>query len=287
MTAVTVAPTNAECTASLNKVGMGHASPSRCSSGQSRHPACSSRPCKGQRRGRYNRRARSFQQQAQVWGDCADTSAKAASAEAQTPVAHPVVQPPSPKAHSEDQHAESSAASCPAELLHADTAEAAAETEEYASVDDKLIRGLSKVLMQWASQTDSTEEHTCFHSQKPPPMSMIDYVARLRTYFFCSDTCFLVALIYIDRLIKTHPHIKVCNLSVHRLFFIASVLAAKYNEDTYYSNDYYARVGGLRLQEVNKLEKYVLQLLDWKLLVQPEEHHIYCKLVTGAVDKQQ
>lgn len=279
MTAVTVAPTNAECTVSLNTVGMGHAGHSSCSSGQSRHPVCS-RPCKGQRRSRYNRRAGNYQHKASVREDCADTSTKAPGADAQTPVAQPVAQAPSPKAEPEDQHAESS------EQVHADTAAVAAKTEEDATVDDKLIHGLSKVLTQWASQTDSGEL-TCFHSQKPPPLTMVDYVNRLRTYFFCSDTCFLVALIYIDRLIQMHPRIKVCQLSAHRLFFTAAVIAVKYNEDTYYSNDYYARVGGLRLQEVNKLEKHFLQLLNWKLLVQPEEHHIYCNLVTGAVEKKQ
>lgn len=118
-------------------------------------------------------------------------------------------------------------------------------------------------------------------------MSVSDYMARLRTYFFCSDSCFLVALMYIDRVTKRNPHMNICRLSCHRLLFISLILAAKYNEDTYYSNMYYSKVGGLRVQEVNKLEQYFLELLDWKLLVQPEEYDMYLKLLTGVVDARQ
>ena len=31
-------------------------------------------------------------------------------------------------------------------------------------------------------------------------------------------------------------------------------MAAKYNDDEYYKNSYYAKVGGLRIEELNKLE---------------------------------
>jgi len=150
--------------------------------------------------------------------------------------------------------------------------------------NQKLMDGLSKVLAQWASQESDREKLTCFHCLRPPNMSMAMYAQRLRTYFFCSDTCFLVGLMYIDRIIKTHPEIQVCDLSCHRLFAVALLVAVKFNEDTYYSNAYYAKVSGLRLQEVNKLEKYFLGLLDWKLIVQPEEYSIYFDLLTAAVD---
>ena len=35
------------------------------------------------------------------------------------------------------------------------------------------------------------------------------------------------------------------------------LLAIKYNEDDYYSNKYYARVGGISLCELNELEYYL------------------------------
>ena len=40
------------------------------------------------------------------------------------------------------------------------------------------------------------------------------------------------------------------------------VLAIKYNEDDYYSNKYYAKVGGINLEEINTLEYNLLILLN-------------------------
>lgn len=115
-------------------------------------------------------------------------------------------------------------------------------------------------------------------------MGMSDYAARLRAYFHCSDACFLVALIYVDRIAKRHPYIQVCNASCHRLFVIALVMASKYYEDRYFSNAYYAKVGGVSVREINKLERCFLQLLDWQLSVQPEEYSVYSDLLTAAID---
>lgn len=300
MTAVTVASSTAECATSPNKASPNKASHSTCTSGQSRHSGCPARLCKGQRRGRYNRRTGSFQHKAQVaHGDCAELIAKTTGTEAQAPspqghAPHASLQqettsPQEPPPQASSQQAPLQQTSLPQESSQQaeEATSAAVGPEAEKQSNDKLMDGLSKVLTQWASQPGDQEEHTCFHSQRPPAMSVRDYVDRLRTYFFCSDTCFLVALTYIDRIIKRHPHIRVSLSSVHRLFLIGSVLAAKYNEDTYYSNDYYARVGGLRLKEVNNLEKYFLQLLDWKLLVQPEEYTMYCNLLIGAVEGKQ
>lgn len=155
------------------------------------------------------------------------------------------------------------------------------KTPQDPCINQNLIDGVSKVLEQWASQHSS--QVTSFHSVQAPSMSLGKYVDRLRSYFFCSDACFLAAFIYIDRIIKRHSHIQVCSLSGHRLFAVSLIMAVKYNEDTYYSNAYYAKVAGLRLQEVNKLERHFLRLLDWKLIVQPEEYSMYCELFTAAV----
>ena len=45
------------------------------------------------------------------------------------------------------------------------------------------------------------------------------------------------------------------------------LLAIKYHEDEYYSNEYYAKVGGVSLKELNNLEKEFLQLIDFSLFV--------------------
>lgn len=58
---------------------------------------------------------------------------------------------------------------------------------------------------------------------------------------------------------------------MHKLLFVALVLAAKYFDDFHYSNKAYASIGGVKLQELNDLELDFLQSLRWKMNVRPAE----------------
>jgi hypothetical protein len=45
------------------------------------------------------------------------------------------------------------------------------------------------------------------------------------------------------------------------------LISIKYNDDDYYKNDYYAKVGGVAIAELNKLESELLDMLDYELYV--------------------
>ena len=47
------------------------------------------------------------------------------------------------------------------------------------------------------------------------------------------------------------------------------MLAAKFFDDRFYNNDYYARVGGISNKEVNVLEIEFLNLINFSLHVDP------------------
>ena len=53
------------------------------------------------------------------------------------------------------------------------------------------------------------------------------------------------------------------------------MLAIKYNEDDYYSNKYYAKVGGINLDELNSLEYNFLILLDFDVFINEETNEKY------------
>lgn len=52
-----------------------------------------------------------------------------------------------------------------------------------------------------------------------------------------------------------------------RLVLTATVLAAKFLDDEYYTNRHYAKVGGVSLAELNSLEMHMLTLLAYRLRV--------------------
>lgn len=79
----------------------------------------------------------------------------------------------------------------------------------------------------------------------------------------------MLALIYIDRLIQRNNFL-LSELNVHRVCVTAVLLAAKFFDDAYYNNAYYAKVGGVLVSEMNGLEVDFLFRINFSLHVTPE-----------------
>lgn len=142
-------------------------------------------------------------------------------------------------------------------------------TDESAT-EPYLLQAVEKVLATWASQGKQLHGTSCFHCVCPPAMSLRDYADRIATYFCCSDACFVLSLMYIKQIKEQHFDFEVNWLNVHRLLVTALVVAAKFHDDTCYSIEYYAEVGGLTASDLSIMEVAFLDMVSWKLAVLPE-----------------
>lgn len=79
---------------------------------------------------------------------------------------------------------------------------------------------------------------------------------------------------YIDQIIQTNPSFVVNSLNIHRLLITSVMLACKFFDDHYYHNAYYAKVGGVPLEEMNSLEVEFLFMTNFSLYVETEK---YCQ----------
>eukprot|EP00930_Biecheleria_cincta_P007322 TRINITY_DN108532_c0_g1_i1.p1 TRINITY_DN108532_c0_g1~~TRINITY_DN108532_c0_g1_i1.p1 ORF type:complete len:271 (+),score=44.89 TRINITY_DN108532_c0_g1_i1:71-883(+) len=120
---------------------------------------------------------------------------------------------------------------------------------------------------------------TGFHAQVEPKIGVHDYQCRLQQFFQCSESCHVMALIYIDRMVNLHSEITVTTRNIHRLLAVATVVSAKFLDDVYFSNAFYAKVCGLRVKELNQLETNFLMLLRWNLVVRPGEYDAYLRQI--------
>jgi hypothetical protein len=98
--------------------------------------------------------------------------------------------------------------------------------------------------------------------------------SRIYKYASCSNECFILALIYIDRLIQRNNFL-LTELNVHRVVITAILLAAKFFDDAYYNNAYYAKVGGVLVSELNSLEVEFLFRINFSLRVAPDVFEKY------------
>lgn len=112
---------------------------------------------------------------------------------------------------------------------------------------------------------------------------MLLFPCRIFKYACCSNECFILALIYIDRLIQRNNFL-LTELNVHRVVITAILLAAKFFDDAYYNNAYYSKVGGVLVSEMNGLEVDFLFRINFSLHVKPEVFEKYkAELVAHSI----
>lgn len=115
---------------------------------------------------------------------------------------------------------------------------------------------------------------TKFHALRPPSINIRDYLLRILKYASCSPECFVLALIYIDRFIQRNGF-KLTACNVHRVLITSVVLAAKFFDDQYFNNAYYAKVGGVPCSEMNALELDFLFMINFSLHVTSDVYTKY------------
>lgn len=106
-----------------------------------------------------------------------------------------------------------------------------------------------------------------FRAAKIPNIRLGDYLQRIFQYALASKSCYVAALIYLQRLANKNSSFRINSFTAHRLIITSVVLAVKFHEDEYYTNDFYARVGGVTNQEFNTLEIEMLLALDFRLSI--------------------
>ncbi|KAK4181100.1 cyclin-domain-containing protein [Triangularia setosa] len=111
---------------------------------------------------------------------------------------------------------------------------------------------------------------TRFHSRTAPGISVLDYLHRLARHATLSPPLLLSMVYYIDRLCACYPEFTINTLTVHRFLITAATVAAKGLSDAFWNNSTYAKVGGIKVNELKLLELEFLYRVDWKIVPNPD-----------------
>ena len=108
-----------------------------------------------------------------------------------------------------------------------------------------------------------------FTNKNVPSISIKDYLFRLSKYSKVNESTIILILIYIDRICKINNFI-LTYYNIHKLILVAFILAIKYNEESNYLMEYYSKIGGIPLSELNNLESEYLILFRYNLFVRTQ-----------------
>jgi len=139
-----------------------------------------------------------------------------------------------------------------------------------------LSSSISKIILEFM-KTNSKIEYDSkdpFSSKTIPGIPIDYYIERIKKYSGLEDSTLVLTLIYCDKICGLNnfliqPH------NIHRLFISCCLLAIKFNEDCFYTNEYYAKVGGIDLKEMNYLERSCIELLNFDLFIDDDLYKKY------------
>lgn len=144
-------------------------------------------------------------------------------------------------------------------------------------IGEVIVNSLARVLERLIDvnrHSSTSQLITKFQCSYAPEVSILSYLERIRKYARCSSECFVVALIYIDRIIESR-RIILTSLNIHRLLITSVMLSAKFLDDIFYNNAFYAKLGGVSPLEMNALEIEFLKLINFSLFVNFDSYTQY------------
>ena len=105
--------------------------------------------------------------------------------------------------------------------------------------------------------------------KKIPSISINNYLLCLVKYSKISGSTLIFILIYIDRLYQ------ITFFNIYKFILASLFIAVKYNEDEFYSWEFYAKLGGITKTEMNCLEYEFISMIHFNLFIQEDLFYKY------------
>jgi metal-sulfur cluster biosynthetic enzyme len=119
-------------------------------------------------------------------------------------------------------------------------------------------------------EADAADKLTPFHSVVEPPVAIDVYVHRLVRYLGCSDHGVMMGMILTAKYCVANALLP-SRLTMHRLLLTTTLIAVKCHHDIFSSNQSFAKIGGIMVEELNALEVLVFHGLGFRTRIRPHD----------------
>ena len=124
---------------------------------------------------------------------------------------------------------------------------------------NKLIEQNKKIKIN-----SKLKKNDVFYSKSIPDLGVNEFLNRIKKYSDIEDITLISAFIYIKKFIEKNNYIILKN-NIHRILIASCTIAIKFLEDSNYKNSYMAKIGGLSLENMNKIEYFFYTKLNFDL----------------------
>ena len=121
-----------------------------------------------------------------------------------------------------------------------------------------------------------------FSANTIPNITIKDYIMRIQNYSEVEKSTLILSLILIDRMCRKSG-ILLTHYNIHRILFSSLLISIKYNEDSYFDNNFYSQIAGVKPNELKLLEYTFLEYNDFNIYVKDDEYKQYEKYLNISV----
>lgn len=153
----------------------------------------------------------------------------------------------------------------------------------------KLVEVISESLKDICDKNESEPRNLNLNIQKPfttkasPDISIKDYLERLTKFTKMEESTLILTLIYIDR-IGNYTNFQLTYKNIYKLILASVFVAIKFNEDSHYSIDTYAKIGRVSRSELAYLEFHFLIIINFDLNVDKHLFNQYSESLKSFQD---
>ena len=115
-----------------------------------------------------------------------------------------------------------------------------------------------------------------FSANSIPNITIRDYLIRIQNYSEIEKSTLILAIILIDHMCK-RSGVLLTHYNIHRILFSSVLVSIKFNEDSYFDNNFYSQIAGVKPNELQILEYIFLELNDFNIFVEDIEYRQYEK----------
>eukprot|EP01065_Artemidia_motanka_P018694 TRINITY_DN2202_c2_g1_i1.p2 TRINITY_DN2202_c2_g1~~TRINITY_DN2202_c2_g1_i1.p2 ORF type:complete len:230 (+),score=78.34 TRINITY_DN2202_c2_g1_i1:59-748(+) len=134
----------------------------------------------------------------------------------------------------------------------------------------RLAKALTVICRIGDREVDPTAVDGPFQGTQVAQTSVHDYLVRVCKHGHCSKEVFMCMGILVDRYQTAGAQLTSYN--IHRVLLTCFVIAAKLRDDTFYSNKFYATVGGVHHADMNVMERHMLRALNFMIDISAMEY---------------
>ena len=121
-----------------------------------------------------------------------------------------------------------------------------------------------------------------FSANTIPNITIKDYLMRIQNYSEVEKSTLILSLILIDRMCRKSG-VLLTHYNIHRILFSSLLVSIKYNEDSYFDNNFYSQIAGVKPNELKLLEYTFLEYNDFNIYVKDDEYKQYEKYLNISV----